>query len=48
MTKYQLTRDAEEIERVMEETANRKPQIYVLAVVIWHILNWIRTQKKDG
>lgn len=38
----QLTRDAIEVNRIMEETVFKEPKIYALAVIIWHILNWMR------
>lgn len=43
----QLTRDAEEISRIMEETVNKQPKLYAMAVIIWHILNWIRRHDEN-
>lgn len=38
----QLTRDAEEISRIMDETVFKQPKLYAMAVIIWHILNWMK------
>ena len=43
----QLTRDAEEVNRIMEETVFKEPKIYALAVIIWHILNWMRRHDEN-
>lgn len=42
MNRYQLNRDAEEIDRIMSESVYKEPRLYAMAVIIWHILNWIR------
>lgn len=47
MTKFQLNRDAEELYRIMDETAGREPKLYALAVVLWHILCEIRRMSND-
>lgn len=45
MNKFQMTRDLNEAERIMEESVYRQPRIYALAVLVWHILLYIKRKE---
>lgn len=45
MNKFQMTRDLKEVERIMEESVYKQPKIYALAVLVWHILLYIKRKE---
>lgn len=42
--KERLAKDAQRIEDILIETADRYKYIYWLALAVWDVLDWIRRQ----